>query len=217
MEIYVEGVGKTTITPDQVSIFLNFNLSNKSYETAVQNGTNQVAQTTQVLKTLGFDAKQIKTRTMRVDEDKIYDDRTRSYISNDFTFRQTIILTFDYDLDKITKLIEAISHDAFAPTYKLQFGIKDNLSAQEKVLKLAYQNAETQANIIAAASGAKIKCCKKISFQPFENAFLSTTDCAEMRCYSNAVAKSIQSNIVESFTPEDIEIRKSLFCIFETE
>lgn len=217
MKIIVEGIGELTATPDLVNVYLDFNTKNATYSRVVEEGTKRVANTLNHLQKLNFTANQFKTRSFRVDEEKIYNDKTRNYLAVGFIFTQMVTVSFDYTPEKLAEFINTLAEEPFAPNYRLQFNLKDDKKEQAEVLTLAYRNAEEQAKIIAASSGSTIKECKEISFQPFENRFVSNTQYESSNVYAKATMRSIQDNITETFNPEDIRIKKSIYCIFEAE
>lgn len=217
MKIIVEGIGELTATPDLVTVYLDFREKGATYSRVVEEGTKRVADTLRHLQKLKFSENQFKTRSFRVDEEKIYNEQTRNYLAIGFIFTQTIVVSFEYTSEKLAEFINVLTADSFAPNYRLQFNLKDDKKEQAEVLSLAYRNAEEQAKIIAAASGSKIKECKEISFQPFENRFVSDTQYESSNVYAKATMRSIQDNITETFIPEDIKIKKSIYCIFEAE
>ena len=217
MKIMVEGVGKLMAAPDLVTVHLSFNTKNATYAQVVKNGTKQVADTLNNFKKLNFLSSQFKTSSFRVDEEKIYDEKTRNYLTVGFIFSQVVTISFDYTCEKLAKFISVLAEEPFAHNYRLQFNLKDDKKQQSEVLTLAYRNAEEQAKIIAAASGKEIKECKEISFQPFENRFISGTHYETSNVCAKAMMNSVQENIMETFIPEDIVIKKSIYCIFEAE
>ena len=217
MKIIVEGIGEITATPDLVTVYLDFSAKSATYARVVEEGTKRVADTLTHLQKLNFAADQFKTRSFRIDEEKIYNNDTRNYIKVGFIFSQMVAISFDYTPEKLAEFINALAEDMFAPNYRLQFSLKDDKKEQTEVLTLAYRNAEEQAQIIAAASNSKIKECKEISFQPFENRFISSTQYESSNVCAKATMRSIQDNITETFIPEDIKIKKSIYCIFEAE
>lgn len=71
MDIIVEGVGKKYYKPDEVKINLEFYTKANTYESALEEGTRDVQIfMNDVLGTMNFEKKDLKTRSFRVYEEK---------------------------------------------------------------------------------------------------------------------------------------------------
>ena len=217
MEIYVNGKGVKLYKPNQISINFTFEQKENDYDVALDKGTQKVYEYFKLLESLGYEKEQVKTWSFRVTESKIYNESTRKYEKDGFVFKQEASLKFDYDMKKLTKLMEETSKQPNPPTYSIRFDLKDNKQAEEEIIALAYKEAEFQANAVAKASGKEIKECVKISFEPFEHAFMSETT-YERAMYSKECASfgSVSERIEQTFVPEDIHVSKTVYCIFTT-
>jgi len=221
MDIIVAGLGEKKFKPDEITLNFDFKTVEKTYEEALEKGVANVDSYLNLLTSMGFKKEEVKTRSFRVSEERHYDDNTRKYIIDGFSYTQNAKLVFDYDMKKLSKLMEETSKANNPPIYRINFNIKDERLAQEELLSLAYENALFQANAIAKASGTKIICCKKTSFQPFEGGesySYSPSVCdgavmAKAKCCSNSTRDTIQ-NI---FVPEDVSLDVAIFCQFLAE
>ena len=103
----------------------------------------------------------------------------------------------DYDMEKLSKLMEKTSAFDDAPAYRIDFAIKDEKSAEEELLKLAYKDAEMQAKFIASASGKELKDCVKVSFEPFDEKLTSESRLGsnEMMYCAKASARAVSESI----------------------
>ncbi|MEG1751507.1 MAG: SIMPL domain-containing protein [Clostridia bacterium] len=212
MEIMVEGKGQKFYKPNQITINFNFENLSDNYETALADGVQNVENYVNMLSTLTFDKKNVKTLSFKVGEAKHYDELTRKYVLDGYLFNQNAILKFDYKMSCLSQLMEKTSKFKNPPKYTISFGIKNSKKIETNIIELAYQNAEFQANAIAKSCGKKIKECLKISFEPFEDKLISNTnycrDGMQFKCGQT------QQSIENVFVPEDIEINKTIFCQF---
>ena len=216
MEIIVVGKGSVKKKVDIVKIEFQFNYKGDIYEDTLKKGTESVNRFIDRIKLSGFNSKDLITETLRVSEEKKYNDQTRTYELNGYNFCQIAYIKFDYDQSLLAKLLEGISKLEKGPEYKLYFEIKENDLLKEQVLDLEYKDALFQANLIAKSAGCKIKECRKVSFKPFDDQMLSNsildTGTRLAKAYS-----SIQDNILNTFVPEDINVEKVVYCLFVAE
>ena len=110
MEIIVEGLGETRVVPNEVILNLTFVAKNMSYESTLENGILNVKNFFyNILLPNGFNMDNMKTRSFVVREEKKYDEQTRTYNFAGFMFNQNATIKFDYDKEKLAKLLVLIS------------------------------------------------------------------------------------------------------------
>ena len=215
MDIYVNATGKKYYKPNQITLNFDFNCKNNDYETALSFGVENVTNYVLFLEKQGFKKEDIKTLSFRVTESKIYNEVTRKYEKDGYLFQQRANLTFDYNMEKLSKLMEETSKQKNPPVYYINFNLKDDKTADEEILAIAYNEAEFQAQAIAKASGKQLKECVKVSFEPFENVHISPTVYEREGCFAKAAAiGSTSEQIQQTFVPEDILVSKKIYCLF---
>lgn len=215
MDIIVEGNGQKDFKPNQVVLSFTFETKDSCYEKALEKGVFNVNEYCKVLYDLGFKKGELKTRSFRVSENRRYDNDKKIYVNEGFIYTQNATLKFDYDMDKLSELMEITSKFKSAPRYTINFNVKENKKVQEDVLALAYKDAKFQAEAIAKASGNELKECLEISFEPFDTKTYSPTRC-EGEMMSKCSIGSIRENITNTFVPEDITLSATIHCHFIT-
>ena len=215
MDIIVEGNGSKDFKPNQVVLSFTFETKDANYEKALEKGVANVNEYFKVLNGLGFKKGDLKTRSFRVSENRRYDETQKIYINEGFIYTQNATLKFDYDMNKVSELMEVTSKSKNSPRYVINFNLKDNKKVQEEILALAFKDAKAQAEAIAKASGNEIKECLKISFEPFDTrTYSQTTYKGEMLAKSSV--GSVRENITNTFIPEDVTIFTKIYCHFTT-
>lgn len=218
MEIIVEGVGYKYFTPNQIILNFNFVTKGKSYEEVLEKGSSNVELFIDgILLQSGFSKNDFKTRSFIIREETKYNNETRNYDFDGFSFNQFALLKFDYDKEKLSKLMESIATLTNPPTYQISFGLKDEDEAKKEVLKYAYQDAEMQAKIIADASGKDLKTCAKVDFKPFNTTYISESNLNYGLMHDTKTIRSVADAISNTFTPEDIKITENLYCLWIAE
>lgn len=218
MEIIVQGKGTEYFTPNEVILNISFNTKGQSYEEALSAGVNNVQKfVNELLLQNGFTTDDMKTRNFVVKEDKKYNEMTRTYIFDGFSFNQSATLKFDYDKERMAKIIEALSKLDNAPSCQINFGVKDAKECKRKILAIAYKEAELQAQAIAEAAGKNLKQCVKIDFKPFTTEYVSRSAIESDMMYAKDARFGAAPAIINTFTPEDIELSETLYCLWIAE
>lgn len=216
MEIIVKGEAEKNFKPNLIKINFEFRVKAIDYDKVLENGVKDVENYINLLQKFGFNKQDIKTRNLRITEDSVYDNELKKYVKVGYVFNQNLNLEFDYDIKRMSSIMEETSKLKNAPTYHVNFAIKEDKKVEEELLALAYKDAEFQANAIAKASNKTLKSCAKVSFQPFESSLTSQTNygLAKM-AYNDGIAKSSASETIQKiFVPEDVVADMELYTIW---
>lgn len=221
MEIIVEGVGNEYFTPNEVIINLQFITKENSYEEALEIGCINV-QTfiNELLIPNGFNINDMKTRNFIIREETKYNEITKAYDFDGYSFNQSAKIKFDYDRTKLSIIMESISKLTNPPICRVNFGVKNEKECKRNILQKAYKDAEEQAYAIALASGKTLKYCAKVDFKPFTTNYISSSNFDGNIMYEKVVRgrnSSVAETITKIFTPEDIELSEKLYCLWIAE
>lgn len=218
MEIIVQGKGTEIFTPNEVILNIGFNTKGQSYEEVLSEGVKNVQKfVNELLLQNGFTTDDMKTRNFVVREEQKYDEATRTYLFDGFSFNQNATLKFDYSKEKIARIMEDLSKLDNAPSCHINFGVKDAKECKRKILSKAYREAELQAQAIAEAAGKSLKQCVKVDFKPFTTDYVSQTNFDSDMMYNKGARLGAAPAIINTFTPEDIELSETLYCLWITE
>lgn len=218
MEIIVQGKGTEIFTPNEVILNIGFNTKGQSYEEVLSEGVKNVQKfVNELLLQNGFTTEDMKTRNFVVREDQKYDEVTRTYLFDGFSFNQNATLKFDYNKERMAKIMEDLSKLDNAPTCQINFGVKDAKECKRKILSKAYKEAELQAQAIAEAAGKSLKQCVKVDFKPFTTDYVSQTTFDSDMMYAKSARLGAAPAIINTFTPEDIELSETLYCLWLAE
>ena len=229
MYIIVEGIGKKFYSPDEVEINLDFYTRDDSYKRALENGTKNVESfINDVLERMNFNKEIMKTRSFRVYEEKQYDYDRKKYIKLGYAYTQQANIKINYSMEIIAEFMDIVSKLKNPPKYHLSFNVKDIKGCKDEVLAEAYNKAKEKAETIARAAGKELKECVKTDFIPFEESVVSRSSLNSQDMYMEKeqsfgasnfdMAKStgVQDTIQTIFTPEDVEITETLYCLWTT-
>lgn len=221
MDIIVEGIGKKYYTPEEVEIKMCFNTKEDSYERALSTGTKHIEVFIEkVMKEMQFDKKELKTKNFRIIEQTIYDPEQKKHLKDGYLYSQESLLKFDYSIEKIADFMEKTSKLENAPRYSITFNVKDIKQCKSEALEEAYNMAKDKAEAIANAAGKELKECIKIDFMPFGESIVSSSRLNNINTMygleSERGIKSVQNTIQTIFTPEDVLISETLYCLWTT-
>ncbi len=218
MEINVQGRGNEYFTPNEVILNIEFKEKGKTYDEVLIKGMMQVQNfVNELLIKNGFNQEDMKTRNILIEEDQKYDKETHQYIFKGYIFKQNANIKFAYAKELMAVIIEDLAKIDNPPVCRFNFGIKDEKECQKRILTKAYQDAELQAQAIAEASGKVLKQCLKADYKPFTTNYISHSQLQSEEMYSSASRLGIASKVVNTFTPEDIELSETLDCLWIAE
>ena len=222
MDIMVEGRAKRTYKADEVEIRFEFKTTRVTYEMAVEDGSKNVESfINDVLLKMDFSKEDMKTQSFRVYEEINYNYQLQKEEKLGFTYSQCAILKFDYSIEKVAEMISKVCKISNPPKYFLNFSLKDKESAKNEVLADAYLNAKKKAQVIANVAELSLKSCVKTDFKPFTEKVISNTNLEAPailgKAYSVEQANMVKGSIQTSFTPQDIEISETIYCLWLAE
>lgn len=214
MEIKVEGRAKKGYKPNQMNLHFEFIVVKPNQNEAIECGLKSVRECVDFLIGLKIKKEDIQTANMTVQQNKEYNETLRKYEDAGYKFIQSISIKLDYDLDLIAVLTAGIADFSTPPNYEINFGIKDENQIKEELLALAFLDAEFQAKAIANASREQLGDCLSVSFEPFGERFISPTNF----CATREMAKlsSVVEDVKVTFVPADIDVAKTIYCVFDT-
>ncbi len=217
MEIIVQGTGTKTVLPDMVQIQIYFEATADTQEEAMRLGILSGEEFVQkILIPNGFVKEDMKTKNFVIREETIYNEATRTHEFAGFHYSQNAKIEFDYDKEKMAKiLVEVVSLER-PPRCQIYFKVKDEKGVRRDLLKDAYQDAKIQATTIAEAAGMQLGKCAKVDFQPFTNSYASPMNFQETAMFKGA-SRLGSDRILNTFTPEEISLSESLYTLWIAE
>ncbi len=218
MEIIVQGKGVEYFTPNEVTLSINFTTKGYTYEEVLREGTKNVQLFVEelIIKN-NFKKEDMKTRNFVIREDTKYNKMTGQYDPDGYSFNQMASLKFDYNKELMANMMVSISKLNNAPMCQISFGIKDEKECRRNILAIAYKDAEDQAKAIAEASGKTLKYCQKVDFKPFTTDYVSQSRIGSDMMHVKKARYGEAQTIVNTFTPEDIELSETLYCLWIAE
>lgn len=227
MDIMVQGEGKKFYKPNEVVFDIKFFANDSTYDKVLEKGMKEVEEFIKgILNVFNINKEDLKTRSFRISQNMQYDYKEKKQIDCGFDYNQSATLKMEYNIDTISEFIDKVAQLKNPPKYSMFFDIKEKENAKKEVIGEAYNKAKEKAEIIALSSGKRLKDCVKIDFRSFEEKVYSKSRIASADFFEEGEAfyakdaiknQYVKDIIQNTFTPEDVEIRETLYCLWIAE
>lgn len=211
--ITVKGIGAVSVKPDLIVLRLSMETAEYEYDAAMKTAAEKIDFLNKVLEAAGFEKKSAKTADFRVRAD--YDRRNDgkgNYTSvfMGYKCRHELKIEFDFDTKRLAKALSEISKCIAKPEISIDFTVKDSSAVSGELLKAAVKNAREKAEILCAASGAKLGELLSIDYNWGELHLYSATDYdVEGKCLMSCAADDMD------IEPEEIKARDTATFAWE--
>ena len=203
--ITVKGIGAVSVKPDLIVLRLSMVTSEYEYDAAMKAAAEKIDFLNKALEAAGFEKKSAKTADFRVraDYDRLNDGKGNyTSVFMGYKCRHELKIEFDFDTKRLAKALSEISKCIAKPEISIDFTVKDSSAVSGELLKAAVKNAREKAEILCAASGAKLGGLLSIDYNWGELHLYSETDYdVEGKCLMMGVADDMD------IEPEEIKAR----------
>lgn len=203
--ITVKGIGAVSVKPDLIVLRLSMETAEYEYDAAMKAAAEKIDFLNKALEAAGFEKKSAKTADFRVraDYDSLNDGKGNyTSVFMGYKCRHELKIEFDFDTKRLAKALSEISKCIAKPEISIDFTVKDSSAVSDELLKAAVKNAREKAEILCAASGAKLGELLSIDYNWGELHLYSETDYdVEGKCMMLGAADDMD------IEPEEIKAR----------
>lgn len=203
--ITVKGIGAVSVKPDLIVLRLSMETAEYEYDAAMKAAAEKIDFLNKALEAAGFEKKSAKTADFRVraDYDRLNDGKGNyTSVFMGYKCRHELKIEFDFDTKRLAKALSEISKCIAKPEISIDFTVKDSSAVSGELLKAAVKNAREKAEILCAASGAKLGELLSIDYNWGELHLYSATDYdVEGKCMMLGAADDMD------IEPEEIKAR----------
>lgn len=211
--ITVKGIGAVSVKPDLIVLRLSMETAEYEYDAAMKAAAEKIDFLNKALEAAGFEKKSAKTADFRVraDYDRLNDGKGNSTsVFMGYKCRHELKIEFDFDTKRLAKALSEISKCIAKPEISIDFTVKDSSAVSGELLKAAAKNAREKAEILCAASGAKLGELLSIDYNWGELHLYSATDYdVEGKCMMFGAADDMD------IEPEEIKARDTATFAWE--
>lgn len=229
MQIFMNGKAQKDFAPDLISANVVFSYRADSYDEALRGGVESVKEyIQQIAEGTDFTFEDFRTRTYSVREQTHIsriepktradlDKNLQQIVSDGFFFSQRVSLEFDYDRERLAKLLVLSSKIPNAPHLNIDFLLKDVESKKRELIADAYEDAKKKAEALANAAQKNLHDCVRVEIDPVSRSEMYDRSpiMAKQRSSVVDIEQELQ-NIDDTFKPDDITISKQISCVWET-
>lgn len=230
MQIFMNGQAQKDFAPDLIRASATFSFHADSYNEALMGGVEMVKNyIQQIAEGTDFSFDDFKTRAYAVREQfhtnriepKTEEDLKKNLqqrVSDGFFFSQYAYLEFDYDKERLAKLLVLSSRIPNAPRLNIDFSLKDIESKKRELIADAYEDAKKKAEALANAAQKNLRDCVRVEIDAAPQSARYEGDFA-MAKRANVFSEEMKQelkNIDETFKPDDITVSKQISCVWET-
>lgn len=211
--ITVKGIGAVSVKPDLIVLGLSMETTEYEYDAAMKAAAEKIDFLNKALEAAGFEKKSAKTADFRVraDYDRLNDGKGNyTSVFMGYKCRHELKIEFDFDTKRLAKALSEISKCIAKPEISINFTVKDSSAVSRELLKAAVKNAREKAEILCAASGAKLGELLSIDYNWGELHLYSATDYdVEGKCMMSGAADDMD------IEPEEIKARDTATFAWE--
>lgn len=211
--ITVKGIGAVSVKPDLIVLRLSMETAEYEYDAAMKAAAEKIDFLNKALEAAGFEKKSAKTADFRVraDYDRLNDGKGNyTSVFMGYKCRHELKIEFDFDTKRLAKALSEISKCIAKPEISIDFTVKDSSAVSGELLKAAVKNAREKAEILCAASGAKLGELLSIDYNWGELHLYSATDYdVEDKCMMLGAADDMD------IEPEEIKARDTATFAWE--
>ena len=218
MELYVTGTANKKIAPDYIQIHFTFSAFDANYQTAYETGVGKVQRfVDEVLKPLGMQPKDLISTSLNVYMEREYDEALRRNVDKGYRYTQQAYLGFAYDMDRLSRVLDASRKLPEGPEYHISFSLKDERKGIDQAIALAMKEAEKNAKALAKSAKLKELHLKKVDLNHSGSHFRSNSDFAVEEAAVGGALLMRKNSLADTYTPEEITITQSVYCVYEGE
>jgi len=165
----VKGVGTYKAMPDIGVLTVEAIITNKIFGTAVKELNTKTDRLIAQLQTVGFKKEDIKTTDFSVSKNMVWENNTN--IDKGYIARQNITVEFQNTKEKIGAIINSFMNSENEVHFAFHFTLSDTKETlvKNELLTLTVNDAQSRAEVIAAASKQKLGKIKHISYGVAQN------------------------------------------------
>lgn len=211
--IKVTGMAKATCPPDKITLSMTLEADDRDYQKTLDAAAEKLEKLQGAAAKAGFEKKELKTSSFNVTSEYEYaqsgiNGNNRQFVG--YKCSQRLKLEFDMDMERLGKVIAALSECEADSEFHISFGVKDTDQLKKQLLAQAVKDAAEKAEILAKAAGVKLKEITSISCGEFDEDIVSPTYYCEQE-YSALRAMPV------NMTPENVNADISVNAEWEIE
>lgn len=157
--ITVKGTGKVSVPPDYIVLTFKLETINFDYSRMLEESSARFLSLCETIDVLGFAEDALKTQSYKVSVvNKSVRDEYDNYkeVFQGYKCTHKLSLSFDFDSERFSQVLTAVSHCSAKPSISIDFTVKDPDAIKEELLRTATRNARKKAEILTSEANVKL-------------------------------------------------------------
>ena len=207
--VTVTGTGRCTLPPDTIRMHFTLTAKDPDYAAVMQDADRRFAALQSAAKAAGIAPEQLRTESWHVDTDYEHlPDEHGNYrqVFPGYVCRQMLLLEIGVDLKLLGAVIQAAESSGADPEFRISFTLRNRDTVHDALLKAAAEQARRDAEILAAASGAKLGALAAIRYRD---------DAPQLTAGTEMMLRAAKMNDAAAMTPEQITAEESAVFVWE--
>ena len=211
--IRVTGTAQLRLRPDVIILTMTLQGTEPEYSAALNRASREAETLRDVLEMCSFSREDLKTLSFHVnteyegyEESGVWKQRFQGY-----RFEHMLKVSFALEHERLGDVLTALASSAVSPVLQLSYAAKDPELAKRELLTRAVADAAEKAQLLAEASGAKLKALQSMDHAAAAQSF----DARPMHRLDAPM--SAKASIEMNLEPDDITIVDSVTCVWEME
>ncbi len=212
--ITVKGIGTAAVKPDLVVLSLSLTTMHIDYESSMRDAAEKVKVLNNSLSSIGLEKDAAKTTDFNINAEYVSKkDRNGNYYREFLGYKvmHEIKVSFDFDTRMLSEALSTIALCTSEPELSVRFTVKEPTAVRNLLLQNAAENARQKAEVLCAASGAKLGEIVSIDYNWGEVNIYSSTRYQMLEDCACASADAINVDI----EPDEINATDTVTFIWQ--
>lgn len=210
--VSVKGTSNLKVQPDEGMLNLSATFIGMDVNQAMLGLDKKTKELIKRVVAAGLNEKDIKTINFQLNKHTVYH---RDYSKDSgYIAMQSLQVKFNYSKEKVAKIVTTFSESKADYTMHFNFMLSDTLKkhTENKLMKLAVNDARNKAAILSMEAGVKLKSIKHIEY-----GHVAETPFYPMAKTRSMMADGAGDAGMQGFTPDDIELTDEVLITWELE
>ena len=211
--IRVTGSAQLRLRPDRTVVTMTLQGTEPEYAAALNRASREAEMLRDLLEGLSFPRGALKTRSFQIhaeyegyEEAGVWKQRFAGY-----RFEHALAAAFDADSERLGAVLTALSNAPVSPMLQLSDAVRDPEAARRELLTLAVADARSKAELLAEASGVRLKELQSVEYTSDPPRFDAPAR------HSMDAPTAAKARIEMHYDPEDIVVSDAVTVLWEIE
>lgn len=211
----VTGRGELQLRPDLTKVSLALHGMEQEYEDALARVASETVALKEELGKIGFATGEVRTTDFQVSAEyiSVHNKKTEEYERQfrGYRYSHDLKVEFPSDNARLGKILYSMAHSDLAPEIRFAYSVRDREAARNELLAKAVRDAQTKAEILAAAADERLGSLQSIDYSWGKIEW----DVAPVRGMVYEAIESAEDSYDVGIEPDDIRLDDTVTVVWE--